>query len=81
MDIPELVESDHSRKKKEKYEIVIEEKDRLIQSFPVHHNVSNAFNDYVNVFEKAAFKSLSADPKSATAGAPSAYSVAMGVSG
>ena len=74
MDIPELVENENTKRKKDKHEIVMEEKDKLNQSFPVHANVSNAFNDYVHVFEKPAFKALSAESKSAAAGAPSSSS-------
>lgn len=46
------------KKKKDKFEIVLEEKDKLIPSFPVHSNVQTAFDVYVDNFEKATFKTL-----------------------
>ena len=57
VDIPDLVESNASKRQKDKNEIVVEEKDKLIHSFPVHTVVSQAFGDYVNCFQKASFKS------------------------
>ena len=59
--VPPLVEVE-SKKKKDKNEIVTDEKDKLIQSFPVHSVVENAFSMYVENFEKASFKTLSAEP-------------------
>ena len=64
LQVPEPVQVDNSRKKKDKNELVMDEKDKLCQSFPVHSSVTTAFNDYVDVFEKTSYKSLTADPKS-----------------
>ena len=57
LDVPEKVEN---RKKKDEHEIIVDEKDKLVQSFPIHDTVSSAFSSYVQGFEKAAFKTLAA---------------------
>ena len=58
-----------NKKRKDKYEIVLEEKDRLMQSFPVHTTVQHAFDVYVDNFEKATYKSLTDTPSESTEGA------------
>ena len=59
LDIPEKI-TGPSKRKKDEHEIVVDAKDKVIQSFPVHSVIGSAFNDYVDNFEKAAFKTLAA---------------------
>lgn len=61
-DIPKKVEL--NTKEKDKNIIVDEEKEVLISSFPVSPLITSAFDNYVNNFEKASFKTLTANQNS-----------------
>ena len=69
LQIPEK-ESVQGKRKKDEHEIIVDVKDKTIQSFPVHSVVTSAFTDYVDNFEKAAFKTLAAGNNSEAQSTP-----------
>ena len=67
-DIPEF--SEPAKKEKDKNIIVDEEKEKVIQAFPISPVIDSAFSNYVANFEKASFKTLTASKQSEQANIP-----------